>query len=204
MKKIFILLIALYLFSFKFPVVSSVYACAENGVHCSTDADCCSNACVETKVIGTGPGAVSVNTKYCGTVEEKATGKTIETGSQGGTYDTTPEEKDLLTPPCKQMGDKDNTYFDCDTGLGITISSSPKDFVRALFGIILSISGGIALLLIIFSGYRLIASRGNPEKITDAKDRLTSAVIGLLFIIFSLVILQIIGVDILHIREFSP
>lgn len=90
-----------------------------------------------------------------------------------------------------------------NTGLGIDIKTDPGDLVKSVFGIILSISGGIALILIIISGYRLIFSQGNPEEVKGAQEQLTSAIVGLLFIIFSLVILQIIGADILKIQGFS-
>ncbi|GIW62172.1 MAG: hypothetical protein KatS3mg089_1024 [Patescibacteria group bacterium] len=82
-------------------------------------------------------------------------------------------------------------------------SSEPGKFIKDLLRVLLSISGGIVLLLIIRSGYQLMTSQGNPEKITEAKDRITSAIIGLLFLIFSLVILEVIGVDILNIPGFS-
>ncbi|PIP74934.1 MAG: hypothetical protein CO135_00330 [Candidatus Levybacteria bacterium CG_4_9_14_3_um_filter_35_16] len=116
-------------------------------------------------------------------------------------YDPLEEPKGQPPAPC---GEPDSSgTFSCLTGFGIPISTNPQDFVKAIFQIILSISGGIALLLVIFSGYRMVMSRGNPEKIQEARDRLTSAIVGLLFIIFSLVILQIIGVDILHIPQFK-
>lgn len=83
------------------------------------------------------------------------------------------------------------------------ISTDANKFIKDLLRVLLSISGGIILLLIIRSGYQLITSQGNPEKITEAKDRITSAIIGLLFLIFSLVILEVIGVDILNIPGFS-
>jgi hypothetical protein len=108
-------------------------------------------------------------------------------------------QKDNSTAPCKQVSDGSEVYYTCSTGFGVTIDTRPTGFVTAMFRIVLSISGGIATLLIIFSGYAMIASRGNPEKITAAREKLTSAIVGLLFIIFSLVILQIIGVDILGI-----
>lgn len=88
------------------------------------------------------------------------------------------------------------------TGLG-DISTTPSGLVRSLFGLILSISGGIALLLIIISGYKVLASQGNPEALKGAREQLTAAIVGLLFIILSLVILQVIGVDILRIPGFS-
>jgi hypothetical protein len=44
----------------------------------------------------------------------------------------------------------------------------------------------------------------NPEKIQVAKDNLTSAIVGFLFVVFSLVILQVIGYDILRIPGINP
>jgi uncharacterized membrane protein YqhA len=67
----------------------------------------------------------------------------------------------------------------------------------------LGISGGIALILIIISGYKFMVSQGNPEATKAATEQLTSAIIGLLFIIFSFVILQIVGVNILRIPGFG-
>jgi hypothetical protein len=67
----------------------------------------------------------------------------------------------------------------------------------------LSIAGIVALGLIIFSGYRLMISQGNPEQVKNAREQLTAAIIGLLFIIFSLVILRIIGFNILNIPGFG-
>lgn len=84
-----------------------------------------------------------------------------------------------------------------DTAVG-PFDITAEGFVKKIFAILLSLSGGIAVILIIVSGYRLMGSQGNPEKIQAAREQLTSAIIGLLFIIFSVAILQIIGVDILR------
>jgi hypothetical protein len=48
-----------------------------------------------------------------------------------------------------------------------------------------------------------MTSQGNPEKVQAAREQLTSAIVGLLFIIFSLAILTIIGVDILKLPGFT-
>jgi hypothetical protein len=82
-------------------------------------------------------------------------------------------------------------------------STDPGGFVRSVLGFLLSISGGIALLLIIRSGYQMTTSSGNPEVIQEARDRITSAIVGLLFIILSLIILQVIGVDIFQLPGFG-
>lgn len=99
-----------------------------------------------------------------------------------------PKDKPALIAKCTKFA----------TAVG-ELQTTPMAFMQKLFGIILSLAGGIALLLIIFSGYQILTSQGNPEKIQGAKDTITSAIIGLVFMIFSMVILQVIGVDILHI-----
>jgi len=99
--------------------------------------------------------------------------------------------------------DKIVRCLEVNTAIG-NISTEPQGFVRFIFGAVLGLAGGIALILIIISGYKLMASQGNPEGTKAALEQLTSAIIGLLFIILSFVILQIIGVDILRIPGFSP
>lgn len=109
--------------------------------------------------------------------------------------------KNAPPPPCA-VGNWDPLSSDTcptlNTAVG-KIDTAPQTFIGSVFGLVLGLSGGIALLLIIYSGYQLIASQGNPEKLEAARQQLVSAIVGLLFIIFALVILQVIGVDILNI-----
>ncbi|MBP6882606.1 MAG: hypothetical protein KBC15_03590 [Candidatus Levybacteria bacterium] len=120
-------------------------------------------------------------------------------GAINGTVEPTKPPKDL--PPCKtKISDKGCTSVYSAFG---TLSTNPQGFLTALFSILLSLSGGIALLFIIRSGYQLMTSQGDPEKVKDARERITSAIVGLLFIVFSLVILEVIGVDILAIPGLS-
>lgn len=103
-----------------------------------------------------------------------------------------PTDKPALIAKCTKFA----------TAVG-NIQTTPMAFLQKLFGIILSLAGGIALLLIIYSGYQILTSQGNPEKVQGAKDTITSAIIGLVFMIFSMLVLQVIGVDILHIPIFN-
>ncbi len=105
------------------------------------------------------------------------------------------------SPPCAQP-DKSGNCLSVDTALG-NISTQPTQFVNSLFRILLGFAGGVAVLLIIAAGYEMMTSQGNPEKVKGARERLTAAIVGLVFIIFSVAILQIIGVDILQIPGFS-
>ena len=70
-----------------------------------------------------------------------------------------------------------------------------------VFRILLSFAGAIALFLIIISGYRMMVSQGKPEAINAAREQLIAAIVGLLFMVFSLILLQTIGVDILKIPD---
>ncbi len=90
----------------------------------------------------------------------------------------------------------------CDTALGPLPTDIPG-LLTKVFSIALAIAGVLALGLIIASGYRLMMSQGNPEQVKGAREQLTAAIVGLLFIIFSLVILQIIGANILGIPGFG-
>jgi len=88
------------------------------------------------------------------------------------------------------------------TALGC-LPVQPKPFIEALMKFIAGAAGGIALLLIISGGFQIMTSQGNPESLKKGQEQLTSALIGLLFIIFSVLLLQIIGADILNIPGFG-
>jgi len=80
------------------------------------------------------------------------------------------------------------------------ISAILKDYI---FTYGLGIAGGIAFLLMLFGGFTIMVSTGNPEKVAQGKEMITSALTGLLIIIFSVFILRLIGVDILRIPGFK-
>ncbi|HEX8964828.1 MAG TPA: hypothetical protein VF820_00160, partial [Patescibacteria group bacterium] len=103
--------------------------------------------------------------------------------------------------PCPTYAYSKGTCTQFSTAVG-TINTDVGSFVGQFLGILLGLSGGVAVAVIIFSGYQLAMSQGNPEKVKEARERLTAAVVGLLFIIFSTTILQIIGVDVLKLPGF--
>lgn len=90
------------------------------------------------------------------------------------------------------------SIFQGDSESG-NISTDPAQFIVRILTIILAFSGGIALLLIISSGYKIIMSKGKPEGIQQGRDQLIAAIVGLVFIIFSFVIFQLVVVDIFKI-----
>lgn len=98
-------------------------------------------------------------------------------------------------PPCPNPGEV------C-TALGC-IPTATTDFVAWVLRIAIGLGGGIAFLLMIFGAIKLLTSGGNPEGIKAGGETITSALMGLLFMIFSLFLLHLIGVEILKIPGFS-
>ncbi len=79
----------------------------------------------------------------------------------------------------------------------------PERFVGSVFQFVLTIATFGAIILIIYSGYLFMMSSGDKEKLAGARETITSAIVGLLFIILSFIILEIIGFDILRIPGFG-
>lgn len=102
------------------------------------------------------------------------------------------------SPPCAEGAFKDGKCGSVPTAFG-KISTDPEGFIKSMFALLLSLSGGIALLLIMKSGYLIMTANGKPEAIQSGRDQLIAAIVGLIFLIFSFVILQVIGVEILKI-----
>jgi hypothetical protein len=109
---------------------------------------------------------------------------------------------DLQDPKRKEC---DNCIFDKNgtwTALGC-IENDPATFVPRLIGLGVGIAGGIAFLLILFGGFQILISAGNPEQMNAGKEIITSAVAGLLLIVFSIFLLRLIGYNILGIPGFG-
>lgn len=111
---------------------------------------------------------------------------------------------------CDQIGELEqkqqcNACLNADglwTAVGC-INREPTNIVRTFVRIGLGLAGGVALLIILASSFMLSTSQGDPKKVGDAKEMLTAAIIGILFVVFSIVVLQFIGVTILQIPGFG-
>lgn len=83
------------------------------------------------------------------------------------------------------------------------IPTEAEGIVATFIKVGLSIGGGVTLLLILAGSFQLSISQGDPKKTTEAREQITSAVIGLIFIILSVTILQFIGVTLFKIPGFG-
>jgi hypothetical protein len=92
------------------------------------------------------------------------------------------------------------TAIGCIPVLG---TNGTTDFLTFILRWAVGIGGGIAFLLILYAGFMIMTSAGNPERLKAGQELLTSAISGLILLIFSVVILKFIGVDILGLAAFG-
>ena len=85
------------------------------------------------------------------------------------------------------------------TAIGCIDTIHPEAFITQILGLAVGIGGGIAFLLMLFGTFQIMSSGGDPKGIQGGKETITSALAGLLLIIFSVFLLRFIGVDILGI-----
>ena len=83
-----------------------------------------------------------------------------------------------------------------DTGLGC-IPTDPGGLANWVLYYAVRIAGGLALALLMSGGIKFITAQGDFKAMPEAKKTITSALIGLLVIFFSILILKVIGYDIL-------
>jgi len=124
----------------------------------------------------------------------------------------TPTPKDAIfricntipaTQPTQQKACQDcvTTIGGVYTALGC-LPTSPEAFTGSVLTLALGLGGGLALLLMLYGSFLVSTSAGNPEQSQKGKEVVTGAIMGLLFIIFSVVLLKLIGIDILHLPGF--
>lgn len=90
-----------------------------------------------------------------------------------------------------------------NTAIGCIPVFDQTDFLSTLLRWAVGIGGGIAFLLILYAGFMIMTGAGNPERIKAGQELLTSAISGLILLIFSIFILKFIGVDILGLCKFG-
>jgi hypothetical protein len=96
---------------------------------------------------------------------------------------------------CSVNGGTDNGI---NTAVGcIEYDFSTGGFLRSLLTLAVGIGGGIALLLMLYGTFIVTTSAGIPDKLNQGKEIITSAATGLIFIILSIVLMNLIGVSIL-------
>lgn len=126
-----------------------------------------------------------VQAEYTFTLEEGKVTKSEKVSGGGGSG--TPGEN-----PCGAPGG------DCDTAIGL-ISSNGTEFISKVLTISLGIAGAIALILMVIGSIRVLASSGDQQRLNGGREMIIAAVAGLLFIVFSILILQFIDAKLINV-----
>lgn len=107
-------------------------------------------------------------------------------------------------PVLAQLGTGGCGPTQIDTAIGcIDVLSNQNAFLGAILRWAVGIGGGIAFLLIVYAGFMVMTASGNPDRLKAGQELLTSAISGLILLIFSIFILRFIGVDILQLNKFG-
>lgn len=101
------------------------------------------------------------------------------------------------------ISDAGDMYSSCEdgkvavkTGSDSCVCKDANTELTELFsilnGIMIPITIIAGLFIIILSGYKILTSQGNPQELQTGKENLTSAIIGLIFVLMAVSILRVI------------
>ena len=90
------------------------------------------------------------------------------------------------------------SYYVIFTASGVTLAATNailtyEDLLEGIADILLPVAiGVIGIPLVIINSYKVMVSQGDPQKTRDGKEGLTAAIVGLMFLLFSMTILKLI------------
>lgn len=106
-------------------------------------------------------------------------------------------------PRCNYPGGIPGVLDGINTAIGCIPFIDSNEFAAFILRWGIGIGGGIAFLLIVYSGFMVITSSGSPERLKAGQELLTAAITGLLLLLFSAFILEFIGINIIGIPNFG-
>lgn len=88
-----------------------------------------------------------------------------------------------------------NRNLPCDpsSGLNCRVGGNVNDLIRVVINWMLGIAFGVAVLFLIIGGFWYITSAGNEETAEKGKGTVINAIIGIVIIILSYVIINVIS-----------
>jgi hypothetical protein len=87
----------------------------------------------------------------------------------------------------------DNTFTLGAQIPGCSAKPSPSEYINCIYKLATWLAIGLAILMIVWGGYKYITSQGNPDSIEEAKTIVTGAIIGLVLVIIARLILTVIS-----------
>ncbi len=86
-----------------------------------------------------------------------------------------------------------------ETAIGCisTKADGANSFFNSIIKIAVGLGGGLALILMLYGVFIVTTSAGIPDKLKSGSEIITSAIAGLIFILLSVFLLNLIGINIL-------
>jgi hypothetical protein len=94
----------------------------------------------------------------------------------------------ILPPAVLAVNPASETLDKISTGeVGPYVASTDNQLLSTIIGTVISVAlsliGTIFLVLMLYAGYNWMVARGDEEKVTQAKDTITRAIIGMIIVI---------------------
>jgi len=226
------ILLALFFIGVSFFFIGTQPVNAAGSCTCTSDSNrsyfvnsnsCSSNSVATCKVSGTSIGNFNLS---CDCIESKSESNCIKEGVLppnislccAGSYLYSPTRTcfkngtdpfSLPIPTTPNSPTDNGSSITCEknginTAIGcIPVLGSTNEFLSSLLKWAVGVGSGIAFLLMLYAGFMVMTASGNPERLKAGQELLTSAIAGLILLIFSVFILRFIGVDILGLDAFG-
>jgi hypothetical protein len=94
--------------------------------------------------------------------------------------------------------DPDHQRNGVSTALGCLQIERPTSFVNQIVPWAVGIGGFISLLLLVYAGFLITTSSGDPQKVAAGRELILSVVMGLSFIALSVLLVNFIGATLLQ------
>lgn len=115
--------------------------------------------------------------------------------------DTLKINPDTSLPPQPTPGHM-NTMIGCiSVDGGFSQEGAVAGLANVVLGLIFKLAGALAFLYILYGAFIVLTSQDNPEKLGKGKSILIGAIVGLVFCLLSIFILNLIANDILKIPD---
>ena len=102
-----------------------------------------------------------------------------------------------LAVDCNGSDNRLNLCYPSFQNFSLTLNMPLNEIVAWFYYFIIGVAGLAAFVMLVTGGVKYLTSAGNPSAIGDAKDRIKSALLGLLIILMSWLILQVINPDLI-------
>lgn len=83
---------------------------------------------------------------------------------------------------------------------GLPSNPTLPDYLKTIFEYVVGLGGAIAVLSLIIGAFRYMTSAGNPEAMNDGISRIKSSILGLIFLLSSLIIINAINPNLTEIE----